>query len=70
MYVVFGLVIVAVALIAMRVPVLARFDQEVPDAIADDLVGVQALRAVAGSASPVTSAKAPSPSSPNPEAMT
>jgi hypothetical protein len=44
MYVLFGLAIVAVALIAMRVPVLARFDREVPDAVADDLVGLQALR--------------------------
>ncbi|MDA0638053.1 amino acid adenylation domain-containing protein [Nonomuraea sp. MCN248] len=44
MYVLFGLVIVAIALAAMRVPALARFDREVPDAVADDLVGVRALR--------------------------
>jgi hypothetical protein len=68
MYVLFGLAIVAVALIAMRVPALARFDREVPDAIADDLVGVQALRAAAGSASLGPPAKAPSPSSPKTEA--
>jgi amino acid adenylation domain-containing protein len=49
MYVAFGLAIAAVALIAMRVPALARFDREVPDAVADDLVGVQALRAAAAS---------------------
>jgi hypothetical protein len=44
MYLLFGAAIAAVVLIAMRVPALARFDQEVPDAIADDLVGLQALR--------------------------
>jgi small-conductance mechanosensitive channel len=58
MYVVFGLAIVAVALIALRVPVLARFDRDVPDAVADDLVGVQALRAAG-------TAPAPSPKSPS-----
>jgi hypothetical protein len=45
MYVLSGLAIVAVALIGMRVPALARFDRDVPDAVADDLVGLQALRA-------------------------
>ncbi|MEV5330010.1 amino acid adenylation domain-containing protein [Nonomuraea sp. NPDC052634] len=44
MYVLFGLAILALTLAAMRVPALARFDDEVPDAVADDLVGVQALR--------------------------
>ncbi|MFC4531515.1 amino acid adenylation domain-containing protein [Sphaerisporangium dianthi] len=44
MYALFGVVIVLIVLIASRVPALARFDQEVPDAVADDLVGVQALR--------------------------
>ncbi|GAA3170882.1 hypothetical protein GCM10020001_116730 [Nonomuraea salmonea] len=44
MYVLFGLAILAITLAAMRVPALARFDHEVPDAVADDLVGVQALR--------------------------
>ncbi|NUP16769.1 MAG: AMP-binding protein [Nonomuraea sp.] len=44
MYVLFGLVIVAITLVATRVPALARFDREVPDAVADDLVGVRALR--------------------------
>ncbi|MFC7382430.1 non-ribosomal peptide synthetase/MFS transporter [Sphaerisporangium rhizosphaerae] len=44
MYVLFGAVIVLIVLVATRVPALARFDQEVPDAVADDLVGVQALR--------------------------
>jgi MFS family permease len=59
MYVLFGLALVAVALIAMRVPVLARFDRDVPDAIADDLVGLQALSAAGAPA------KSPSPSSPS-----
>jgi hypothetical protein len=58
MYVLFGLAIVAVALIAMRVPVLARFDRDVPDAVADDLVGLEALRAL-GTA-PGSSPKSPS----------
>ena len=49
MYVLFGLAIVAVALIGLRVPVLARFDRDVPDAVADDLVGLQALRSPANS---------------------
>jgi amino acid adenylation domain-containing protein len=44
MYALFGVVIVVIALVAMRVPALARFDHEVPDAIADDLVGLRALR--------------------------
>ena len=44
MYLLFGAAILAVGLIAMRVPVLARFDREVPDAVADDLVGLRALR--------------------------
>jgi hypothetical protein len=47
MYVLFGAAILVITLIAMRVPALANFDLEVPDAIADDLVGVQALRAAA-----------------------
>ncbi|MEU9836511.1 amino acid adenylation domain-containing protein [Streptosporangium sp. NPDC048047] len=44
MYTCFGLAIAAVALIAMRVPVLARFDTDVPDALPDDLVGFEAVR--------------------------
>jgi hypothetical protein len=44
MYLLFGAAILVITLVAMRIPALARFDQEVPDAIADDLVGVQALR--------------------------
>jgi MFS family permease len=73
MYVLFGMAIIAVALIAMRVPVLARFDRDVPDAIADDLVGLQALGGAAGPAPAGAPAKPSSPSSPSTpktEAMT
>jgi surfactin synthase thioesterase subunit/MFS family permease len=45
MYVLFGLALVLVVLCARRIPALARFDAEVPDARPDDLVGLQALRA-------------------------
>ncbi|MEU7991084.1 MFS transporter [Streptosporangium canum] len=44
MYACFGLAIAAIALVAMRVRVLARFDTDVPDALPDDLVGFEALR--------------------------
>jgi hypothetical protein len=44
MYVCFGLAIALIALVAMRVRVLARFDVDVPDAIPDDLVGFQTLQ--------------------------
>ncbi len=43
MYACFGLAIATIALVAMRTGVLRRFDAEVPDALPDDLVGVQAL---------------------------
>ncbi|MFI9557432.1 amino acid adenylation domain-containing protein [Nonomuraea endophytica] len=48
MYVLLGLGIAVHALVSMRIPVLARFDQEVPEADPDDLVGAQALQAGAG----------------------
>ncbi|WP_327583586.1 amino acid adenylation domain-containing protein [Nonomuraea sp. NBC_00507] len=48
MYVAFGLAIALIAVWAMRVRVLARFDSEVPDALPDDLVGIQELRRRAG----------------------
>ncbi|WP_449064536.1 MFS transporter [Planomonospora algeriensis] len=48
MYVVLGLGIVLHVLVSMRTPVLARFDDEVPEAVPDDLVGAQALRERAG----------------------
>jgi hypothetical protein len=41
LYVLFGLAMVVVTLIARRVRALARFDAEVPDAAADDLVGIE-----------------------------
>ncbi|GGO23361.1 hypothetical protein GCM10010116_47080 [Microbispora rosea subsp. aerata] len=43
MYACFALAIAVIALVAMRVPVLRRFDTEVPDALPDDVVGYQAL---------------------------
>jgi hypothetical protein len=44
MNVLFALAIGAVTATALRVPALARFDDSVPDAIPDDLVGIEALR--------------------------
>ena len=44
MYVLFALAIGAITIIAMRTPTLARFDDEIPDATPDDLVGVEMLR--------------------------
>jgi MFS family permease len=44
MYLLFALAMAAVALAAMRVRTLARFDAEVPDALPDDLVGLETLR--------------------------
>src|SRR5262249_22739547 len=40
-YVLFGLCIAAVAVVALRHRVLSRFDEQVPDAMPDDLLGVQ-----------------------------
>ncbi|MFI6907016.1 amino acid adenylation domain-containing protein [Nonomuraea sp. NPDC050394] len=48
MYVLLGLGIAVHALVSMRIPVLARFDREVPEADPDDLVGARALQAGAG----------------------
>jgi hypothetical protein len=47
-YVVFALCIAVVALVALRVPVLSRFDDEVPDAPSDDLAGLEVRRARLG----------------------
>lgn len=41
MYVLFGAAMLVLVAVGLRLPVLARFDQEVPDALPDDLVGVQ-----------------------------
>jgi amino acid adenylation domain-containing protein len=56
MYILFGLALTVTVLLARRVPALARFDAEVPDARPDDLVGLQALRARGGTA-PTTGEK-------------
>ncbi|WP_202638622.1 non-ribosomal peptide synthetase [Bailinhaonella thermotolerans] len=48
MYVLLGLGIVVQAFVAMRIRVLARFDDEMPEAPPDDLVGAEALRERAG----------------------
>ncbi|MEV4510910.1 amino acid adenylation domain-containing protein [Dactylosporangium sp. NPDC049525] len=44
MYVVFGLAMAAMVAVGLRIPVLRRFDTDVPDALPDDLVGIQELR--------------------------
>ncbi|MEN3613622.1 amino acid adenylation domain-containing protein [Plantactinospora sp. ZYX-F-223] len=44
LYLLLAVAIAAVALVAMRLPRIARFDDEVPDAQPDDQVGVEALR--------------------------
>ncbi|MQY15424.1 D-alanine--poly(phosphoribitol) ligase subunit 1 [Streptomyces sp. RB5] len=41
MYVLFGLVMMGLVAIGLRLPVLARFDRDVPDAEPDDLVGLR-----------------------------
>ncbi|MEU5980240.1 amino acid adenylation domain-containing protein [Streptomyces sp. NPDC047315] len=43
LYVLLGIALLLLAAISLRVRVLARFDQDVPDAQADDLVGLAAL---------------------------
>lgn len=49
LYLVFGLAMAVLVLISLCVPVLARFDREVPDAESDDLIGLETLRARAKS---------------------
>ncbi|MEU8271109.1 amino acid adenylation domain-containing protein [Sphaerisporangium sp. NPDC049002] len=56
MYICFALAMAVTALVAMRVKALARFDDVVPDALPDDLVGVEALRARTAPSSPVPTA--------------
>ncbi|MEH1016184.1 amino acid adenylation domain-containing protein [Micromonospora sp. CPCC 206060] len=48
LYVVFGVGIALTALVSLRTRVLARFDDEVPDAPPDDLIGIEARRARTG----------------------
>ncbi len=43
MYVVFALGIAGTALVALRTRSLAGFDEEIPDATPDDLVGAEAI---------------------------
>jgi amino acid adenylation domain-containing protein len=44
-YIVLGLLIIGLSLLALRNRVLSRFDADMPDALPDDVVGIQALRA-------------------------
>jgi hypothetical protein len=44
-YLVLGLIIVLLVLALLRTRVLSRFDAEVPDALPDDVIGLQALKA-------------------------
>ncbi|MFB9677906.1 non-ribosomal peptide synthetase/MFS transporter [Streptosporangium vulgare] len=44
MYVLFAVAIAVTALVAMRTRTLSRFDEDVPDALPDDLVGFQAIQ--------------------------
>jgi hypothetical protein len=58
-YVVFGLAMVLVALVASRVRTLTRLDTELPDALPDDLVGVQALAGRRGATAVAATAGTP-----------
>ncbi|GGZ46351.1 hypothetical protein GCM10010371_01860 [Streptomyces subrutilus] len=49
LYLVFGLAMAVLVLISFCIPVLARFDREVPDAESDDLIGLKTLQARAKS---------------------
>ncbi|MEK9521052.1 amino acid adenylation domain-containing protein [Streptomyces venezuelae] len=49
LYLVFGLAMAVLALVSFFVPVLARFDRDVPDAESDDLIGLETLQARAKS---------------------
>jgi hypothetical protein len=42
MYLLFAVAMALLVLIALRTPVLARFDEQVPDAAPDDLIGLEA----------------------------
>ncbi|MEU4565177.1 amino acid adenylation domain-containing protein [Micromonospora sp. NPDC023956] len=52
LYLVFAGGIALTALVSLRTPALARFDDEVPDAPPDDLIGIEARQARAGVVSP------------------
>ncbi|MET9676069.1 amino acid adenylation domain-containing protein [Streptomyces sp. NPDC006482] len=49
LYLVFGIAMAALVLISLCIPVLARFDRDVPDAESDDLIGLETLQARAKS---------------------
>ncbi|MFD3935457.1 amino acid adenylation domain-containing protein [Streptomyces sp. NPDC058611] len=49
LYLVFGLAMAVLVLISLCIPVLARFDRDVPDAESDDLIGLETLQARAKS---------------------
>jgi hypothetical protein len=51
MYVAFGLVMISSSLLALRFGRIARFDDEVPDAIPDDLLGLRQHKAAVGNTS-------------------
>jgi hypothetical protein len=54
MYFLFAVAMALLVLIALRTPVLARFDEQVPDAAPDDLIGFEARqRRLASAAEPV-----------------
>jgi amino acid adenylation domain-containing protein len=52
MYVLFAVVMALLVLIALRTPVLARFDEQVPDAAPDDLIGFEARQRRTSAAKP------------------
>ncbi|MFJ4905412.1 amino acid adenylation domain-containing protein [Streptomyces sp. NPDC093249] len=54
LYVLLGAAILLLAAVSLRVRVLARFDREVPDAQADDLVGLAALTSGRATDTPAT----------------
>jgi len=57
MYLLFAVAMALLVLIALRTPVLARFDEQVPDAAPDDLIGFEARqRRRTSAAEPVPSA--------------
>jgi hypothetical protein len=54
MYLLFAVAMAVLVLIALRTPVLARFDEQVPDAAPDDLIGFEARqRRLTSAAEPV-----------------
>jgi hypothetical protein len=52
MYLLFAVAMALLALIALRTPALARFDEQVPDAAPDDLIGFEARQRRTSAAEP------------------